>query len=196
MTAIKQDQQTEEVQRWEDVPVFATEDDERAYWDTHTISEELLAEMAEGPGDPRLPAPRGHSRTQPISVRLDPDLLHRVKALARARNLRYQTLLKQWIAERLAAEETSSPDVPPTPGNTEVVRMSLGDGVPPGVIRGAAQLSFVDIDHEALARSAAHAGPHDEAILAAIAQTQQSLNALAGLVISTDAIARSKSGKG
>lgn len=103
-----------EIQRWEDVPVFATEDDERAYWYTHTLSEELLAEMSVGPGDPQLAAPRGHGRTQPISVRLDPELLQRVKAIARARNVRYQTLLKQWIAERLAVEESPTGGESPT----------------------------------------------------------------------------------
>lgn len=108
MTTTKNDLQMEEVQSWDDVPVFASEDEERAYWDTHTLSDALLNEMAEGPGDPRLPAPRGHGQTRPVSMRLDDDLLQRLKAAARRRNMRYQTLLKQWLSERIRLEESLS----------------------------------------------------------------------------------------
>jgi hypothetical protein len=170
MTAIKQGQQMEEVQRWEDVPAFTTEDDERTYWDTHTLSDELLAEMAEGSGDPRLPAPRGHGRTQPISVRLDPDLLQRVKDVARARNVRYQTLLKQWIAERLAVEETPTGGKPPVNlpgvGARGIAFAMRGKGSRIGLEGAAGTTSVPNPDHnwKAPAHAARPATQGDDAV--------------------------------
>lgn len=47
-----------EIQCLTEIPVFQTEDEERAYWDTHSFCQELLDAFADGPGDPRLPLPR------------------------------------------------------------------------------------------------------------------------------------------
>jgi hypothetical protein len=102
-----------EIQSWDEVPVLASEEEERAFWRTHTLGEKLLAQIAKGPPDPDLPPPHRRTGAQPISVRVDADLLRRLKAVARERNVGYQTLLKQWLAERLAIEETREmpPDV-------------------------------------------------------------------------------------
>jgi len=94
-----------EIQSWDEVPVLASEEEERAFWRTHTLGEKLLAQIAKGPPDPDLPPPRRRTGAQPISVRVDADLLRRLKVIARERNVGYQTLLKQWLAERLAVEE-------------------------------------------------------------------------------------------
>jgi hypothetical protein len=102
---VKGKQEKAEIQSWGEVPDFSTESEEDAFWGTHRLSDALLAEMVSGPGDPDLPAPRDRGRAQPISVRLDADLLHRLKIIARRRNVGYQTLLKQWLSERLAVEE-------------------------------------------------------------------------------------------
>ncbi len=99
-----------EIQRWADVPAFANEDEERAFWDTHTLGEELLADaLTHEEGDPDLPPPRGRAarRAHLISLRLDPDVRDRLKAIAQRHGIGYQTLLKQWIAERLTLEEGS-----------------------------------------------------------------------------------------
>lgn len=44
-------------------------------------------------------------RTTPIAIRLDRFTLKRLKALAALRNTGYQTLLKQFVVERLYEEE-------------------------------------------------------------------------------------------
>jgi hypothetical protein len=44
-------------------------------------------------------------RTTPIAVRFDQFTLTRLKALAAARNTGYQTLLKEFVVERLYEEE-------------------------------------------------------------------------------------------
>src|SRR5690242_4131216 len=44
-------------------------------------------------------------RTKPVAVRFDEFTLHRLKALAARRNTGYQTLLKEFVVERLYEEE-------------------------------------------------------------------------------------------
>lgn len=44
-------------------------------------------------------------RTKPIALRLDGFTLERLKALAALRNTGYQTLMKEFVAERLYEEE-------------------------------------------------------------------------------------------
>lgn len=44
-------------------------------------------------------------RTRPIAVRLDEDFLRRLKNLAAKRGKGYQTLLKEFIVERVYEEE-------------------------------------------------------------------------------------------
>jgi hypothetical protein len=44
-------------------------------------------------------------RTTPIAIRFDQFTLKRLKALAKLRNTGYQTLLKQFVVERLYEEE-------------------------------------------------------------------------------------------
>jgi hypothetical protein len=44
-------------------------------------------------------------RTKPVAIRFDRFTLTRLKALAAARNIGYQTLLKEFVVERLYEEE-------------------------------------------------------------------------------------------
>jgi hypothetical protein len=104
------------VERWSDVPRFATEDEEAEYWATHELGGEALAQMGRGPtellpeppeafaastapGDPAGP------RTRSIAIRLDQDVLRRLKAVAARKHKGYQTLLKEFVVERLYQEE-------------------------------------------------------------------------------------------
>lgn len=93
--------QLTELHSWDEVPAFATEAEEAEFWSTHSLGEELLAE---GPvEDPMLPPPR--PRSAPVAVRFDASTLARLKALARRRHKGYQTLLKEFVIERLYEEE-------------------------------------------------------------------------------------------
>jgi uncharacterized protein (DUF4415 family) len=89
----------------DDVPEFENEAEEAAFWDTHTWSEEIMREAAKEPRDPDLPAPREPVRSSHISLHLEADTLLRLKNLARKKGKGYQTLLKEFVIERLYEEE-------------------------------------------------------------------------------------------
>jgi predicted DNA binding CopG/RHH family protein len=95
------------VERWSDVPAFSSEEEEHRYWSTHELAGEALQQMKTG-GSSDLPAPRAFKRaprTRPIAIRLDADVLRRIKAVASRKNKGYQTLLKEFVVERLYEEE-------------------------------------------------------------------------------------------
>ncbi len=85
-----------------EIPENMSEAEEREFWDTHEITEEFL-ENAEPIPEGILPPPR--PRTRPISLRLDDDVLRRLKDMARKKHKGYQTLLKEFVVERLYEEE-------------------------------------------------------------------------------------------
>ena len=83
------------VSRWEDVPDFACDHDEAKYWMAHRIDSKLMDLSVAG-------ADQSESTT--ITLRIDPRMLSRVKRLARSRYLNYQSMMKQWLSERLEQE--------------------------------------------------------------------------------------------
>jgi hypothetical protein len=44
------------------------------------------------------------SESVTITLRMDPRMLARIKRLARSRYLNYQSMMKQWISERMEGE--------------------------------------------------------------------------------------------
>jgi hypothetical protein len=92
------------VTSWKDVPSFRSEAEESEWWATHEPGDELLAEMKPVPLSREEREQRG-SRTRPVAVRFDESTLRRVRVLAERRNKGYQTLLKEFIVERLYEEE-------------------------------------------------------------------------------------------
>ena len=85
-----------------DIPPFASEAEESAYWQTHALSDELWDTLSPVPED-ELPPP--WPRTRSIAVRFDDSTLQRIKVLAARRHKGYQTLLKEFVIERLYEEE-------------------------------------------------------------------------------------------
>ena len=81
--------------RWEEVPDFACDHDEAKYWLDHRIDPKLMALSVAG-------ADQSESTT--ITLRIDPRMLSRIKRLARSRYLNYQSMIKQWLSERMEAE--------------------------------------------------------------------------------------------
>src|SRR5947208_121397 len=93
-----------------DIPDFDTEDEEVAFWDTHELAPNMLASADEAATVRAvLPPPRAESvaepRTRPVSVRFDGNTMRRLKALAAKKGTGYQTLLKEFVVERLYEEE-------------------------------------------------------------------------------------------
>ena len=92
------------VESLDDIPDFANEDEEHAFWSTHSFGERLLEQMRPlDEVDDDLPPPR--ERTRPVAIRFDDDVIGRLKAVARLKHKGYQTLLKEFVVERLYEEE-------------------------------------------------------------------------------------------
>jgi predicted DNA binding CopG/RHH family protein len=83
------------INNWKEVPHFDTEDEESAFWADARIDVRLMNASL-------LKADTRESTT--ITLRFDPRLLARIKRIARSRYLNYQSMIKQWLSERLEKE--------------------------------------------------------------------------------------------
>jgi len=93
------------IDSWDQVPAFADDAQEAAFWDTHAISEALADQMQPVPVDGGESLPPARPRTKPVPIRFDDTTLTRLKALAARRNRGYQTIVREFISERLYEEE-------------------------------------------------------------------------------------------
>ncbi len=80
---------------WEAVPQFANMAEEVKFWEEHQIAMRLMQSSLVGTDT---------NESTTITLRMDPRMLSRLKRLARQRYLNYQSMLKQWVAERLEKE--------------------------------------------------------------------------------------------
>ena len=78
------------------VPQFATEAEERAFWESHDSAGHVDWSKAE---KVRLPNLKPSSTS--ISLRLPNALLERIKVAAGKRDVPYQSLIKIWLAEKV-----------------------------------------------------------------------------------------------
>ena len=81
------------------IPEFRSETEEREFWETHDSTEYVDWSRAQVVTFPNL-----KPSTETISLRLPAPLLADLKALANKRDVPYQSLLKVFLAERVAAE--------------------------------------------------------------------------------------------
>ncbi|MEF2279897.1 BrnT family toxin [Deinococcus sp. YIM 134068] len=84
------------------IPAFQSEDEEAEFWATHGLAEHLLDA---GNADPDLLPPPRSRRSTPMSLRLGVDLERRLRQLAEVKGTPYQTLLKEFVLERVYEEE-------------------------------------------------------------------------------------------
>jgi len=84
------------------IPRFETEDQEREFWSSHDSTEYVDWSTAK-------PVTFRHLKpsTKTISIRLPESLLEDLKLLANKRDVPYQSLLKIFLAERIAQEVQS-----------------------------------------------------------------------------------------
>jgi len=80
---------------WKDVPTFDSESDEARFWSHHQLDGRLM-QMSLHKADVR--------ESTTITLRFDPRMLSRIKRIARRRFLNYQSMIKQWLSERLEQE--------------------------------------------------------------------------------------------
>ena len=78
------------------VPKFATEAEERVFWETQDSTEYLDWSKSQKAVLPNL-----KPTTKTISLRLPQHLLDSLKAAANARDVPYQSLIKVWLQEKL-----------------------------------------------------------------------------------------------
>lgn len=83
------------ISHWSEVPHFESDDEEAKYWACTQIDARLMTASL-------LKTDTRDSTT--ITMRLDPRMLARIKRIARSRYLNYQSMIKQWLAERLEKE--------------------------------------------------------------------------------------------
>lgn len=81
---------------WEQVPQFEDEVAEAAYWAGTSIAPRLMELALFRSGE--------STESVTISLRMDPRMLSKIKRLARFRYLGYQSMIKQWLSERLEQE--------------------------------------------------------------------------------------------
>ena len=83
------------VTAWSQIPNFDEEAAEAAFWNEHELDARLMAVSVHEP-DAR--------ESTTITLRFDPRMLSRIKRMARSRFLNYQSMMKQWLAERMEEE--------------------------------------------------------------------------------------------
>lgn len=81
------------------IPRFATEDEEREFWATHDTTDYFDWSKAV-----RATFPELKPSTTAISLRLSASMIEELKTLANERDVPYQSLMKVFLAERIASE--------------------------------------------------------------------------------------------
>lgn len=81
---------------WEDVPLFDSEEAEASFWADTQVNLRLM--------ESSMAVATEMSESVTITLRIDPRMLARIKRLARSRYLNYQSMMKQWLSERMEDE--------------------------------------------------------------------------------------------
>jgi predicted DNA binding CopG/RHH family protein len=81
---------------WDEVPLFDNEVAEAAFWAENRVDVRLM--------ETAVAASQESSESVTITLRIDPRMLARIKRLARSRYLNYQSMIKQWLSERMEIE--------------------------------------------------------------------------------------------
>ncbi len=81
---------------WEEVPIFDSESAESDFWAENRPDLRLMESATVGSQE--------GSESVTVTLRFDPRMLARIKRLARSRYLNYQSMVKQWLSERMEEE--------------------------------------------------------------------------------------------
>jgi len=84
------------ISRWEEVPLFDSEAAEADFWAENKPDIRLMESAVAGSNEA--------SESVTITLRIDPRMLARIKRMARSRYLNYQSMIKQWLSERMERE--------------------------------------------------------------------------------------------
>ena len=81
---------------WDKIPTFKSQKEEAAYWTEHQLDPRMMNAAVHRPDN---------RESTTITLRFDPRMLARIKRIARSRYLNYQSMIKQWLSERLEQEK-------------------------------------------------------------------------------------------
>jgi predicted DNA binding CopG/RHH family protein len=81
---------------WDEVPIFDSEQAEADFWAESKPDLRLMESSLAGASEA--------AESVTITLRIDPRMLARIKRLARSRFLNYQSMIKQWLSERMEEE--------------------------------------------------------------------------------------------
>lgn len=87
------------ISTWDDLPDFDSEQAEAEFWKEHELDPHLIKNS--------LHATDSKDSTT-VTLRFDPRMLSKIKRIARGRYLNYQSMIKQWLAERIEEEQNKS----------------------------------------------------------------------------------------
>lgn len=86
---------------WNEVPDFDSDEAEHEFWTKNSLNPRLINASVHAPDS---------KESTTITLRFDPRMLSRIKRIARSRFLNYQSMMKQWLAERMEEEMRRSGD--------------------------------------------------------------------------------------
>jgi predicted DNA binding CopG/RHH family protein len=86
------------------LPAFRTDEEERAFWETHRPGDYLDSLAPERVQVSRRFRERVKERKKNLTLRMEPSRVREIKAVARGMGVPYQTLMRMWIVERLRRE--------------------------------------------------------------------------------------------
>jgi predicted DNA binding CopG/RHH family protein len=89
------------IQIWSEIPEFENEAAEAAFWASHSLDARLMNASLHR---------QNVRESTTITLRFDPQMLSRITRLARRRYLNYQSMIKQWLSERLEDEISRQDD--------------------------------------------------------------------------------------
>jgi len=82
--------------KWEEVPIFDNEEAEAGFWAENKPDLRLMETSVANASE--------SAESVTMTLRIDPRMLARIKRLARSRYLNYQSMIKQWLSERMEQE--------------------------------------------------------------------------------------------
>jgi predicted DNA binding CopG/RHH family protein len=90
------------------IPTFRSQDEEARWYGAHRTGLHEYVDMDDAEVVEPQPTTDHGGMTQAISLRLPRRLLTGLRRVAEQQEISYQTLIRRWLAERLAQETTTS----------------------------------------------------------------------------------------
>lgn len=93
------------------IPDFASEEEEREFWDGYSFAEAMERGVLEPLGEPVELDPglavkiRERAKTKRVTLRLRVSQIEAAKEIARKKDIPYQTLIRSWVAEAIRREQ-------------------------------------------------------------------------------------------